>query len=76
MVISGIGIHDIQDMIATADQYQGSAWVSLTQKGGQLSGVNIFINGGGQDAFARAQRMADAINAAISGNPVTQEELA
>ena len=73
MVISGIGIHETQDMIARAFTSSGVTWVDLSSTG---TGSNVAIYLYGDDAFARAQRMADAINAALSGNPVTQEELA
>ena len=71
MIVSGIGVSDAGNMEAVAGSSDCFAWVSLRKAGGSLSIVNIFIDG--RDNAARAQRMADAINAALV-EPVAEQE--
>ena len=71
MIVSGVSIHGTEDMEAAADEHGKTAWVALKNKGGSLALVVMFIQGA--NAFERAQRMADAINAALV-EPVAEQE--
>ena len=73
MNISGIGVHDTEDMIATAGAHRDTTWVNLAPQGDNgMPLISIFIKG--ENALGRARRMADAINAALAVPHVNGEQ--